>query len=691
MLREYSVAAIRPTTEKDTIYSLLVDRVSRDPDDLIAQWQDDETRQWHDVTAGQMQERVREIAKGLIGLGVKAGSMVVIYAATCYEWGVVDFACAAIGAVSVPIYETDSAKQAASIVDDVDPVIAFAGDSSHAQTLDRIRDGRDGLKYVFNFKASGLDAVADFVEAVSDEELDRTIARVKADDMATIVYTSGSTGKPKGAMLSHRNFTHTVLNGYEVLNDMLYQPSRLLLFLPLAHCFARYIQCVAIGSHGVVGYIPSAKHLLADLRGFKPTYLLGVPRVFEKVYNAASQKAGAGIQGRVFAKAVDHFVQWSKDEQDGKGHTLVARLEHAFYMKTVGSSIRSALGPNLKYLACGGAPLNVDLAHFFNGFDGITFIQGYGMTETAAPCMVNFQDSNRVGSVGHPGCAEVKLADDDELLIRGASVFLGYYKQPELTAEVLEPDGWLHTGDLARIDDDGFIYITGRKKDIIITAGGKNISPAPMEDTIGTCPIVSHAVVVGDGKPFISALIELDPEMVRSWLSEQGLDPDMPMAEVAQSDAVRAFVQQYVDQANSSVSRAESVRKFVILDEEFSQDKGTLTASMKVVRPKVLERYADVIDNVIYTPKKAARPVPRTVQLLDRTTETVRQASESVTPKVRQAFDTMQDRIKRQQPDASDTASSAANAENAGNTDNTEERDGAAAAARTGTDDNEEK
>ena len=691
MLREYSVATIRPTTEKDTIYSLLVDRVSRDPDDLVAQWQDDETRQWHDVTAGQMQERVREIAKGLIGLGVKAGSMVVIYAATCYEWGVVDFACAAIGAVSVPIYETDSAKQAASIVDDVDPVIAFAGDSSHAQTLDRIRDGRDGLKYVFNFKASGLDAVADFGEAVSDEELDRTIARVKADDMATIVYTSGSTGKPKGAMLSHRNFTHTMLNGYEVLNDMLYQPSRLLLFLPLAHCFARYIQYVAIGSHGVVGYIPSAKHLLADLRGFKPTYLLGVPRVFEKVYNAASQKAGAGIQGRVFAKAVDHFVQWSKDEQDGKGHTLVARLEHAFYMKTVGSSIRSALGPNLKYLACGGAPLNVDLAHFFNGFDGITFIQGYGMTETAAPCMVNFQDSNRVGSVGHPGCAEVKLADDDELLIRGASVFLGYYKQPELTAEVLEPDGWLHTGDLARIDDDGFIYITGRKKDIIITAGGKNISPAPMEDTIGTCPIVSHAVVVGDGKPFISALIELDPEMVRSWLSAQGLDPDMPMTEVAQSDAVRAFVQQYVDQANSSVSRAESVRKFVILDEEFSQDKGTLTASMKVVRPKVLERYADVIDNVIYTPKKAARPVPRTVQLLDRTTETVRQASESVTPKVRQAFDTMQDRIKRQQPDASDTASSAANAENAGNTDNTEERDGAAAAARTGTDDNEEK
>ncbi|RSX54464.1 AMP-binding protein [Bifidobacterium samirii] len=658
MLREYSVDTIRPTTEKDTIYSLLANRAARDPEDLIAQWQDEQTRQWHDVTAGQMDARVREVAKGLMGLGVRPGSMIVIYSPTCYEWGVVDFACAAIGAVSVPVYETDSAKQAESIVEDVDPVIAFAGDYEHAQTLDRIRAERDGLKYVFNFKANGLDAVADFGGSVSDEELERTIGRVRADDMATIVYTSGSTGKPKGAMLSHRNFTHTVLNGYEVLNDMLYQPSRLLLFLPLAHCFARYIQYVAIGSHGVVGYIPSAAHLLADLRGFKPTYLLGVPRVFEKVYNAASQKAGAGIQGRVFAKAVTHFVQWSKDEQEGRGHSLPARLEHAFYMKTVGASIRSALGPNLKYLACGGAPLNVDLAHFFNGFDGITFIQGYGMTETAAPCMVNFQDSNRIGSVGHPGCAQVRLADDDELMIHGESVFLGYYRRPDLTAQVLGADGWLHTGDLATIDDDGFIFITGRKKDIIITAGGKNVSPAPMEDVIGTCPIVSHAVVVGDGKPFISALIELDPEMTRSWLASRGLDPDMPADRIAQSDAVRSFVQQYVDQANANVSRAESVRKFVILDEEFSQDRGTLTASMKVVRPKVLARYEDVIENVLYAPKSGGRPVPRTVQILDRTTETVRQASESVkqasenvTPRMRQAFDTMQDRIKRQPAD----------------------------------------
>ena len=662
MLREFVPEPAYSTTDDDTVYALLSRRAQKNPDDLIAQWQDDETRQWHDVTAGQMLARVRAVAKGLIGLGVKAGSMVVIYSPTCYEWGVVDFACAAIGAVSVPIYETDSAKQAASIVKEVEPVIAFAGDSAHTQTLEQIRDMHEGLRYVFNFKADGLDAVADFGEGVDDDTLDQVIARIKADDMLTIVYTSGSTGRPKGAMLSHRNFTHIVLNGYIILDEMLYQPNRLMLFLPLAHCFARYIQYVAIGGQGVVGYLPGAKHLLADLRSFKPTYLLGVPRVFEKVYNAASQKAGAGIRGRVFAKAFDHFVQWSKDEQDEGHHSMVARAEHSFFMSVVGKSIRSALGPNLKYLACGGAPLNVDLAHFFNGMDGITFIQGYGMTETAAPMIVNWQNANRVGSVGKPGPGMgVRTDDDGELQVMGPNVFLGYYKNPEKTAEVKMPDGWLRTGDLGAIDDDGFVYITGRKKDIIITAGGKNVSPAPMEDIIDTCPIVSHAVVIGDGKPFISALIELDPDMTRSWLSQQGLDADMSMKQVAENDAVRAFVQQYVEKANANVSRAESVRKFEILDEEFNQQDGTLTASLKVVRPKVLQRYADVIENVIYAPKPSNRPLPKTVQILDRTTETVkqasesmRQASESVSPKVRQAFDTMQERIKKQSDEPDD-------------------------------------
>ncbi|RFT35995.1 long-chain fatty acid--CoA ligase, partial [Bifidobacteriaceae bacterium NR020] len=487
MLREFAVEAIHPTQDGDTIYSLLANRAMRSPQDLVAQWQDDETRRWHDVTSSEMLAKVRAVARGLIALGVQHGSKVVIYSATCYEWGVVDFACACIGAVSIPIYETDSALQAADIIDEVKPVIAFAGDDAHAQCLERVRQDHKHitLKTVFNFKAGGLEAVVDFGKSTTDDELNKAVDAVKADDLATIVYTSGSTGRPKGAMLSNRNFTHIVFAGYDVLNDMLCKPNRLLLFLPLAHCFARYIQYVAIGAHGVIGYVPNAKHLLADLRSFKPTYLLGVPRVFEKVYNAASQKAGAGIKGRIFAKAVKHFIQWSRDNVEGKTHSLAARMNHAMYMKTVGSSIRSALGPNLSWLACGGAPMDADLAHFFNGLDGITFIQGYGMTETAAPCVVNFEHANQVGSVGRPGPGiAIRLADDDEVLIKGPNVFMGYFNKPELTAEVIDEDGWLHSGDLGSIDDEGFLSITGRKKDIIITAGGKNISPAPMEGII---------------------------------------------------------------------------------------------------------------------------------------------------------------------------------------------------------------
>lgn len=668
MLRQFAVDIIHPTTEKDTIFSLLTNRVARDPEDVIAQWQDEGTRQWHDVKAQEMLDRVRSVAKGMLGLGVKPGSMVLIYSATCYEWGVVDFACAAIGAVSVPIYETDSARQASAIVTDTHPVIAFAGDEDHASVLEELRHQGEEISYVFNFAAHGLDAVVEFGQSVEDEVLHRAISHVRPDDMSTIVYTSGSTGKPKGAMLSHRNFTHIVFAGYDVLDEMLYQPSRLLLFLPLAHCFARYIQYVAIGAQGVIGYVSDSKRLLADLRGFKPTYLLGVPRVFEKVYNAASQKAGAGIRGRIFAQAFKHFVQWSKDEVFSGHHTLAARFQHLFYMRTVGTSIRSALGPNLKYLACGGAPMNADLAHFFNGFDDITFIQGYGMTETAAPCVVNFEDANEVGSVGRPGPGiAIKLAEDDEVMIKGPNVFLGYYKQPELSEEVLDAEGWLHTGDIGQINDEGFLFITGRKKDIIITAGGKNISPAPIEDGISVCPIVSHTVLVGDGKPFIAALITLEPDMVRSWLQAQSMDANMPLDAIAKNDAVRAYIQQFIDQANSSVSRAESVRKFIVLDNDFNQEDGTLTPSMKVVRPKVLERYEDIIDNVLYAPIGQPKTIPATVKILDKTTETVKQASESVTPKVRQAFDqaktSVAERIKRQQPQDNDTSEQAAGEE----------------------------
>lgn len=645
MLREISFPIDRVTTKEDTIYALLSRRVERDGQDVIANWQDSQTRQWHEVTSEQMLLAVRQVAKGLLGLGIRKGHTVIIYSSTMYEWGLVDFACAAIGAVSVPIYETDSPSQAQAIIEETNPQVAFASDSSHTQVLENLRELESGPDYVFNFSSGGIKAVIEYGLHISDDQLDKQIRDVNSYDLATIVYTSGSTGKPKGAMLSHRNFTHVVYCGYAVLNDMIYQPNRLLLFLPLAHCFARYIQYVAVGGYGVVGYLPDAKHLLADLRAFKPTYLLGVPRVYEKVYNAASQKAGSGLKGRIFTHAFEHFVRWSIDEQEGNAHTFAQRFMHGIFMSLVGSSMHSALGGHLHYLACGGAPMKKELAHFFNGIDDIMFIQGYGMTETAAPCVVNFQDDNRIGSVGKPGAGiTIRVADDGELLVKGPNVFMGYYKQPELTAEIIDDDGWLHSGDLGRIDDDGFVYITGRKKDIIITAGGKNISPGPMEETISNCSIVGHAVVIGDDKPFIAALITLDEEMVRAWLDSKHMDSTLELEQIAQSDAVRSLIQQYVDQANSKVSRAESIRKFEILPHDFNHDEGTLTASLKVVRPQVLRHYASLIERSIYTKVNAAKKPEASVMkatsaIIGKTTESVRQASDSVAPKVLQAWD----------------------------------------------------
>ena len=645
MLREYTTAQNGPvTTDRSTIYTLLSDRTMRDPDDIVAQYQPEGSRRWRSVTASEMDGAVRSAAKGLMALGIGKGDRVTVYSATHYHWGVVDFACAAIGAVSVPIYETDSSAQAQAIIAETHPKVAFTDTAERTLAIEQIRQGEPALEYVFNFEAGGLEALDDWGVSVPDADLDERIDAVRADDMLTIVYTSGSTGKPKGAMITHRNYMHIVLAGFSFMPDMLGNPSRLLLFLPLAHCFARYVQYCTIGREGVVGYIPSAKHLLSDLRSFQPTYLLGVPRVFEKVYNAASQKAGAGFKGRVFAKAFRHFAAWSRAEQDGRGHSPIARIEHAFFERAVGDTVRSALGARIKYLACGGAPINADLAHFFNGLDGITFIQGYGLTETSAPCCVNQEAWNRVGTVGHPGTGiGVRLADDDELQIKGPNVFVGYLDNPEKTREAFTEDGWLRTGDLAQIDDDGFVTITGRKKDIIITAGGKNVSPAPMEDTIMTCPIVQHAVVVGDGKPFISALITLETDMLRDWLKAQNLPGDMPLEEAARNDAVRAFVQQWIDKANLHVSRAESVRKFVILPEQFNQDDGTLTPSLKVVRPKVLRRYEPVIDGEIYTAKPGTQPAPTaSTVLLNRTSEAVANANaklqQEVTPIVETAI-----------------------------------------------------
>ena len=602
MLTEYTTPGSIEVHSNETLYSLLTQRIERTGEDTVIATRKTGPGRWEQITTGEFHRMVLAAAKGFIAFGIRKGDAVSIFSPTRWEWGVLDFALAAIGAVNVPIYDTDSAPQAERIINDSTVKLAIADNRERYDRLDSVIDNCPTLQRILMLDGNSLGALEGLGVSVSDEELEARIASVGADDLATIVYTSGSTGAPKGAELTHRNFLSIVRAGFACLPEVIWDDHpRLLLFLPLAHCFARFIEYCSIGSDdGVVGFLPDTKSLLPDLRSFKPTYLLGVPRVFEKVYNAASRKAGMGFKGRVFLKAAESARAWSRMQQAGIRSTPKQVAEHLGYEASVYRTVRGALGPNIRYVACGGAPLNADLAHFYCGI-GLPMIQGYGLTETAAPFTVCRVDDNVIGTVGQPapGCS-ARISEEGELQLKGANVFRGYHNLPDKTAEVFTEDDWFRTGDLGSIDDEGRITITGRKKDIIITAGGKNVSPIPMEHTMMDCPIVEHAVVVGDGRPFIAALVTLDPEGLTSWLPAQGLPADLPLAEAAELPVVRDLVQEYVDKANAMVSRAESVRKFAILDTQFSQDNGCLTPSLKVVRPKVNTVFADVIDHEIY-------------------------------------------------------------------------------------------
>lgn len=592
--------------DNQTIYSLLTDRLARTGADTVIAAKKIGPGRWQNVTTGEFHERVVSAAKGLIALGIAKGDAVTIFSSTRLEWGILDFALATVGAVSVPIYDTDSAPQAQRIMNDSVVKLAFADNRERFDRLDSVKDHCPALKQILMIEGNALGALEGLGVTVSDEELNERVATVRTDDLATIVYTSGSSGNPKGAELTHKNFVSITIAASQALHEVVLDDHpRLLLFLPLAHCFARFIQYASIASDdGVVGYLPDTKTLLPDLRSFEPTYLLGVPRVFEKVYNAASHKAGAGWKGRLFVKAAEAARVWSRKEQAGEQHTFAEIAERAKYETLVYRTVRGALGPKIKYVACGGAPLSLDLAHFYNGI-GLPMIQGYGMTETAAPFAATRVTDNVIGTVGQPAPgSSIRISDEGELQVKGPNVFRGYHNLPEKTAEAFTADGWLRTGDLAEIDDAGRIIITGRIKDIIITAGGKNVSPIPLEEEIAKCPIVEHCVVVGDQRPFIGALVTLDPESLALWLPAHGLSTETPVDRLATNAAVREEIQQYVDKANATVSRAESVRKFAVLDTQFTQENKCLTPSLKVVRPAVNRVFADVIDNEIYNGKR---------------------------------------------------------------------------------------
>ena len=607
MLTEYTTPGESIEIRDDqTIYSLLTERLARTGADTVIAAKKIGPGRWQNVTTGEFHERVVSAAKGLIALGIAKGDAVTIFSSTRLEWGILDFALAAVGAVSVPIYDTDSAPQAQRIMNDSAVKLAFADNRERYDRLDSVKDHCPTLKQILMIDGNALGALEGLGVAVSDEELDEHVATVRTNDLATIVYTSGSTGNPKGAELTHKNFVSITIAASQALHEVVLDDHpRLLLFLPLAHCFARFIQYASIASDdGVVGYLPDTKSLLPDLRSFEPTYLLGVPRVFEKVYNAASHKAGAGWKGRLFLKAAEAARVWSRKEQAGEQHTFAEIAERAKYETLVYRTVRGALGPKIKYVACGGAPLSLDLAHFYNGI-GLPMIQGYGMTETAAPFAATRVTDNVIGTVGQPAPgSSIRISDEGELQVKGPNVFRGYHNLPEKTAEAFTADGWLRTGDLAEIDDEGRIIITGRIKDIIITAGGKNVSPIPLEEEIAKCPIVEHCVVVGDQRPFIGALVTLDPESLAIWLPAHGLSTETPVDRLATNAAVREEIQQYVDKANATVSRAESVRKFAVLDTQFTQENKCLTPSLKVVRPAVNRVFADAIDSEIYNGKR---------------------------------------------------------------------------------------
>ena len=547
---------------------------------------------------------VIDLAKGLIGLGVNKGDSVAIVSRTRWEWTALDMAIMSIGALTVPVYETNSASQVSWIFNDSKVTLAIAEDDGQRDKIESVRSEVPTLRNVFVIEAGGLNAIKTYGESVTDAEFWEYKNASHGDDRATIVYTSGSTGTPKDVELTHRNFAFLVLSALQYMPRAGAWPNRrLLLFLPLSHVFARFMEFFSFGGTISLALSSNMKTMVKDFETFGPTLLLAVPRVYEKVYNAASQRAGSGFAGKMFMRAAENAREWSKAEQKGEKLPLPGRVAHAFYEQVVYKKIRTIFGPNADFAITGGAPMDSELSHFFNGI-GMPVLEGYGMTETCGPVCVSLPEDNRIGTIGMPMCGiTAGIAEDGELVVKGPLVCKGYHNNPEVTTQQIT-DGWLHTGDLGDISEDGFISITGRKKDLIITAGGKNVSPGLLEASVMTSPVVNQCLVIGDKKPFVAALVTLDLVDANNWLESQGAKPEPDLDALAKNAIVHAEVERAVNAANEGVSRAESIRKFEILPDEFTEANGMLTPSLKTRRAQIVKHYQELIDNVIYVPLK---------------------------------------------------------------------------------------
>ncbi|MEE1472952.1 MAG: AMP-dependent synthetase/ligase [Bifidobacterium longum] len=603
IVKQFTNPVKEPIDSDINLFDLLDERAKRDPDGAMIEYKTEDGT-WQPYSAQVFRDMVIDLAKGLIGLGVNKGDSVAIVSRTRWEWTALDMAIMSIGALTVPVYETNSASQVSWIFNDSKVTLAIAEDDGQRDKIESVRDEVPTLRNVFVIEAGGLNAIKTYGESVTDAEFWEYKEASHGDDRATIVYTSGSTGTPKGVELTHRNFAFLVLSALQYMPRAGAWPNRrLLLFLPLSHVFARFMEFFSFGGTISLALSSNMKTMVKDFETFGPTLLLAVPRVYEKVYNAASQRAGTGFAGKMFMLAAENAREWSKAEQKGEQLPITGRIAHAFYEQVVYKKIRTIFGPNADFAITGGAPMDSELSHFFNGI-GMPVLEGYGMTETCGPVCVSLPEDNRIGTIGMPICGiTAGIAEDGELVIKGPLVCKGYHNNPEVTTQQIT-DGWLHTGDLGDISEDGFISITGRKKDLIITAGGKNVSPGLLEASVMTSPVVNQCLVIGDKKPFVAALVTLDLADANNWLESQGTKPEPDLASLAKNAIIHAEVERAVNAANEGVSRAESIRKFEILPDEFTEANGMLTPSLKTRRAQIVEHYRELIDDVIYVPLK---------------------------------------------------------------------------------------
>ena len=603
IVKQFTNPVKEPIDSDINLFDLLDNRAKRDPEGAMIEYKGDDGT-WQPYSAQVFRDMVIDLAKGLIGLGVNKGDSVAIVSHTRWEWTALDMAIMSIGALTVPVYETNSASQVSWIFNDSKVTLAIAEDDGQRDKIESVRSEIPTLRNVFVIEAGGLNAIKTYGESVTDAEFWEYKEASHGDDRATIVYTSGSTGTPKGVELTHRNFAFLVLSALQYMPRAGAWPNRrLLLFLPLSHVFARFLEFFSFGGTISLALSSNMKTMVKDFETFGPTLLLAVPRVYEKVYNAASQRAGTGFAGKMFMRAAENAREWSKAEQKGEQLPITGRIAHAFYEQVVYKKIRTIFGPNADFAITGGAPMDSELSHFFNGI-GMPVLEGYGMTETCGPVCVSLPEDNRIGTIGMPMCGiTAGIAEDGELVVKGPLVCKGYHNNPGVTAQQIT-DGWLHTGDLGDISEDGFISITGRKKDLIITAGGKNVSPGLLEASVMTSPVVNQCLVIGDKKPFVAALVTLDLADANNWLESQGAKPEPDLASLAKNAIVHAEVERAVNAANEGVSRAESIRKFEILPDEFTEANGMLTPSLKTRRAQIVEHYRELIDDVIYVPLK---------------------------------------------------------------------------------------